>query len=140
MTSAQIELVKSTWEHVKPISDQAAQMFYAKLFEMKPEYRSMFPDDMKSQGKKLMTMITTAVSSLDRLEAILPAVQELGRRHVSYGVTAADYEPVGEALLWTLEKGLGDSFTPEVRAAWTETYTVLADVMREGEASAAAAG
>lgn len=140
MTSAQIELVQSTWEHVKPISDQAAEMFYARLFELRPEYRKLFPDDMKSQGKKLMTMITTAVSSLERLDAILPAVQELGRRHVGYGVTAADYEPVGEALLWTLEKGLGDSFTPEVREAWALTYSTLAQVMSEVDESTAAVG
>ena len=89
----------------------------------------MFPDDMREQKTKLMTMLGTAVSNLHRLEAILPAVKELGQRHKGYGVTAAHYAPVGAALLWALEKGLRPDFTPDVKAAWTETFTALAGVM-----------
>ena len=89
----------------------------------------MFPEDMREQKTKLMAMLGTAVSNLHRLEAILPAVKDLGQRHKGYGVTAAHYAPVGAALLWTLEKGLGPDFTPDVKSAWTETYTALAGVM-----------
>lgn len=137
MTPEQIVLVKQSWAQVVPISDQAAELFYGRLFELNPAYRDLFTGDMKSQGKKLMTMINTAVTSLDRLDSIVPAVQDLGKRHVGYGVKDADYDTVAVALLWTLEQGLGDAFTPEVKAAWTLTYTTLANVMIEASKEAA---
>jgi len=129
MTSEQIELVQSSFKKVVPIAGTAADLFYDRLFEVAPEVRSMFPQDMKEQKAKLMGMLGTAVTNLHKLETILPAVKELGQRHKSYGVTTAHYAPVGAALLWTLEKGLGPDFTPEVKAAWSETYAVLAGVM-----------
>jgi hemoglobin-like flavoprotein len=79
-------------------------------------------------------MIGTAVANLDKLETIMPAVQDLGRRHRGYGVQPQYYDTVAEALLWTLQQGLGDGFTPPVRAAWTQAYTVLATVMQEAAA------
>ncbi len=129
MTPEQIALVKQSWAQVVPISEQAAELFYGKLFELNPAYKELFTGDMKSQGKKLMSMINTAVSSLDKLDTILPAVQDLGKRHVGYGVKDEDYDTVAVALLWTLEQGLGDGFTAEVKEAWTLTYTTLANVM-----------
>lgn len=129
MTPQQIELVQTSFKKVVPIAGTAADLFYGRLFEIAPEVRAMFPEDMKEQQIKLMGMLGTAVSNLHRLGAILPAVKELGQRHKGYGVSVAHYAPVGAALLWTLEKGLGADFTPEVKAAWTETYTALAGVM-----------
>lgn len=129
MTPHQIELVQTSFKKVVPIAGTAADLFYGRLFEIAPEVRSMFPDEMREQKTKLMAMLGTAVSNLHQLEAILPAVKDLGQRHKGYGVTAAHYAPVGAALLWTLEKGLGPDFTPDVKAAWTETYTALAGVM-----------
>jgi hemoglobin-like flavoprotein len=131
MTPKQAELVTSTWALVKPISEQAAAMFYARLFETAPEVKPLFTSDMTEQGKKLMTMIDTAVSHLDDLESVIPAVQDSGRRHVGYGVKEEDYAKVASALLWTLEQGLGDAFTDEVKEAWTVTYMTLANVMIE---------
>ena len=131
MTPEQIELVKSSWEQVKPISEQAAELFYGRLFDLDENLEPLFKGDMKEQGRKLMTMITMAVNGLTSLETIVPAVQELGRRHVDYGVKAEDYDVVGEALLWTLGQGLGDAFTDETKAAWTETYGLLAATMKE---------
>lgn len=132
MTEEQKELVKSSWEKVVPIADQAAEIFYGKLFEMDPEVKPLFSNsDMKEQGKKLMQMITTAVRGLDNLEALVPAVQNLGKRHVDYGVTAEHYDTVGAALLDTLAAGLGDDFTEETKAAWAETYNTLATVMKD---------
>jgi hemoglobin-like flavoprotein len=131
MHSIDIALVQRTWDLVLPIADDAAQLFYRRLFELDPSLRPMFAkSDMAEQRKKLMQMITVAVRGLGRLQDILPAVVALGRRHVDYGVTDAHYATVGAALLWTLEQGLGPEFTPEVKAAWTATYTALADVMR----------
>ena len=129
MTPQQIDLVQSSFKKVVPIAGTAADLFYDRLFEIAPEVRSMFPQDLSEQKKKLMGMLGTAVGSLHKLETILPAVKDLGQRHKGYGVTAAHYAPVGAALLWTLEKGLGPDFTPEVKAAWTETYNALSGVM-----------
>ena len=129
MTPQQIELVQTSFKKVVPIAGTAADLFYGRLFEIAPQVRPLFPADLAEQKRKLMGMLGTAVTNLHRLETILPAVKALGERHKGYGVTAAHYAPVGAALLWTLEKGLGADFTPEVKAAWTETYTALAGVM-----------
>lgn len=137
MTPEQIELVKTSWAKVAPIAEQAAEMFYAKLFELNPDLKSLFKSDMKGQGQKLMAMLNTAVNSLDKLEEIVPAVQASGRRHVDYGVKDEDYDTVGEALLWTLGQGLGDAFTDEVKEAWVTTYMLLATTMKDAAAKAA---
>lgn len=136
MTEEQKELVKGSWEKVVPIADQAAEIFYGKLFALDPDVKPLFAEaDMKEQGKKLMQMITTAVRGLDNLEALIPAVQNLGKRHVDYGVKAEHYDTVGAALLDTLAVGLGDDFTEETKAAWAETYTTLATVMKDASYS-----
>ncbi|CAN0448951.1 unnamed protein product [Ectocarpus fasciculatus] len=129
MTPQQIELVQTSWEKVVPISETAAEMFYGKLFEMDPSLRPLFPAEMSDQGKKLMQMITTAVRSLNNLEAVIPAVQAMGKRHAGYKVTPPMYDTVGAALLDTLEKGLGDAWDEPTQEAWTLTYTTLAKVM-----------
>ena len=131
MTPHQIKLVQTSFAQVAPIAATAADLFYGRLFEIAPDVRAMFPDDLSGQKKKLMAMLGTAVAGLNRLDTLLPAVRALGRRHVGYGVGAEQYVPVGAALLWTLEKGLGETFTPEVREAWATTYRVLAGTMIE---------
>ena len=137
MTPEQIELVSSTWKQVLPISEKAAELFYGKLFELDPEVKPLFKGDMVEQGKKLMQMINTAVNNISDVEKIIPALQDLGKRHVDYGVTEEHYTTVANALLWTLEQGLGDAFTEEVKAAWTETYMTLAKVMIDAANEAA---
>lgn len=141
MTPHQITLVQSSWELVKPISDQAATLFYGRLFELDPSLKPLFKGDISEQGKKLMQTLGVAVSSLTKLETILPVVQDLGRRHVDYGVPDESYQTVGQALLWTLEQGLGEAFTTELKDAWTQTYVTLSEVMLEasGEYRAATA-
>jgi hemoglobin-like flavoprotein len=130
MTPKQIQLVQDSWAKVLPISDQAAALFYGRLFELEPSYRRLFTTDQEEQGRKLMQLISIAVNGLPMLDTIVPAVEELGRRHLDYDVTEEMYGTVGAALLWTLDKGLGDAFTPEIEEAWTETYNTLADVMK----------
>lgn len=139
MTPNQANLVRQSWAAVLPISDKAAELFYGRLFELDPGLKPLFRGDMKEQGAKLMKMINTAVNGLDRLEAIVPAVQQLGRRHVAYGVTEEHYDTVGAALLWTLEAGLGDAFNAEVKEAWAATYGVLATTMKEAASEQAVA-
>lgn len=130
MTPTQVALVKSTWAQVLPIQDQAATWFYNKLFELDPRVQSMFRGDLSTQGKKLMRMLDISVRGLDHFHALLPALEDLGRRHTQYGVRSDDYGTVALALLWTLEQGLGDAFTADVRCAWTEVYTELATAMQ----------
>ena len=129
MTPDQVDAIQDSFAKVKPIADQAAALFYGRLFEIVPEVKPLFRGDMTEQGRKLMATLATVVNSLDNLEAVLPAASALAKRHVEYGVKAADYAPVGAALLWTLEKGLGDLWTPELAAAWGEAYKVLSEFM-----------
>lgn len=138
MTPQQIELVKSSWAKVVPIKDTAAELFYTQLFTLDPALKPLFKGDMKEQGRKLMSMIAVAVNALDKLDTIVPAVQDLGKRHVGYGVKAAHYDTVAAALLWTLGQGLGDAFTPAVKDAWVAAYTVLATTMKDAAATVAA--
>ena len=134
LTAPQVALVQATWETVVPIADQAASLFYRKLFDLDPDLKALFRTDMETQGKKLMQMITVAVRGLNNLDGIVPAVQQLGKRHVGYGVKKEHYDTVATALLWTLEQGLGEAFTDEVQTAWATTYTVLADTMKAAAA------
>jgi hemoglobin-like flavoprotein len=139
VSPAEIQLVKDSFRKIVPIADQAAALFYARLFELDPALRPLFRGDMAEQGRKLMTMIATAVSALERLDTIVPAVRALGIRHAGYQIADEHYATVGAALLWTLEKGLGPDFTGEVRAAWITTYSLLANTMMEAAREARAA-
>lgn len=132
MTPREIALVKESFRQVAPIADQAAAIFYARLFELDPSLRGLFRGNMAEQGRKLMHMIGLAVGELDRLDNLAPAVRQLGLRHAAYRVKEEHYYTVGEALLWTLAKGLGDAFTGEMQAAWAKVYWVLAETMKAG--------
>ena len=129
MTPDQIKLVQLSFAKVAPISEQAAGIFYDRLFEMAPSVKAMFPADMTEQRKKLMSTLAFVVSGLSNLDSVLPAASALDVRHVSYGAKAEHYPVVGGALLWTLEKGLGPDWTPDVAAAWTAAYTTLSGYM-----------
>ena len=129
MNSTQITLVQESFAKISPISEQAAVLFYDRLFEVAPAVRSMFPDDMTEQRKKLMMTLAVVVNGLTNLEAVLPAASALAKRHVSYGAKPEHYLVVGGALLWTLEKGLGEAWTPETASAWTAAYGTLSGFM-----------
>ena len=138
MTPREKSVVQETFAQVAPIADQAAALFYGRLFELDPSLKALFKLDMREQGRKLMQVIGLAVGKLDALDELVPVVQALGRRHAGYGVKAPAYDTVGSALLWTLEQGLGPAFTPEVRSAWTTVYGVLASTMKSAAKSVAA--
>jgi hemoglobin-like flavoprotein len=140
MTNEQIKLVQDSFRQVAPIAETAAELFYARLFELDPGLELLFKGNLNEQGRKLMQMLGLAVNSLDRLEQLLPVVRSLGTRHVSYGVRARDYETVGQALLWTLRKGLGEAFTPDVETAWSDVYATLASTMQSGSESPVGVG
>ena len=132
MSPEQKVLVKQTWQKVAPMADMAARLFYDRLFEIDATTRPLFEaTNLAEQRRKLITALTVVVQGLDHLEALVPIVADLGRRHAQYGVTDGHYDTVGAALLWTLEQGLGSGWSLEVKAAWSGAYALLADVMRE---------
>jgi hemoglobin-like flavoprotein len=133
-------LVKETWRKVAPMADAAARLFYDRLFEIDATTRPLFmATDLAEQRGKLIQALTMVVQGLDHLEALVPSIADLGRRHAQFGVTDAHYDAVGAALLWTLEQGLGSGWTPEVKVAWTDAYALLADVMRAAAGDPASA-
>jgi hemoglobin-like flavoprotein len=129
MTPDQVKIVQESFAKVAPIADQAATIFYDRLFEVAPSVKAMFPSDLTLQRKKLMATLAFVVNGLSNLESVLPAASALAIRHVSYGAKAEHYPVVGGALLWTLEQGLGEAWTPEVAAAWTAAYGTLSSYM-----------
>jgi hemoglobin-like flavoprotein len=138
MSPQQKELVKETWRKLTPMAGSAARLFYERLFEIDETTRPLFKTtDLAEQRQKLIQALIVVVQGLDRLEALVPILADLGRRHVQYGVTDGHYDSVGAALLWTLEQGLGSGWTPEVKVAWSGAYTLLADVMREAAGESA---
>jgi hemoglobin-like flavoprotein len=138
MTPREKSLVRETFAQVAPSADTAAALFYRRLFELDPSLKELFKIDMREQGRKLMQMIGLAVSKLDALDELVPAVQALGRRHAGYGVKDVDYDTVGSALLWTLQQGLGPASAPEVKSAWTTVYGLPASTMKAAAHSVAA--
>ena len=132
MDSNQVKLVQESFRKVVPIADTAATIFYARLFELDPSLRKLFKGDMKKQGMMLMSMLASAVRGLSDPNALIPVLTALGRRHTGYGVVDAHYTTVAEAPLWTLEQGMGEAFTPEVRDAWIAAYSMMASVMQQG--------
>jgi hemoglobin-like flavoprotein len=130
LSYAKIQLVQDTWAMVAPIADQTAVMFYNRLFEIDPTVKDLFRGDMVVQGRLLIGMIDTGVKGLGHLPALVPILEDLGRRHTNYRVEAQHYDTMGAALLWTLEQGMGDAFTPAVRQAWVDVYALMATMMR----------
>lgn len=134
MDAQTVALVQDSFKKVAPIAETAADIFYDRLFTIAPEVKPLFPEVMTDQKAKLMQTLGVAVQNLHQVETIVPVVQDLGKKHVGYGVKDEHYDKVGEALIYTLEKGLGEDFTPEVKNAWVETYTLVSMVMKEAAA------
>lgn len=135
LSAEQKMMVQLSFGQIAISQEAVAETFYTRLFEVAPAVRLLFKGDINEQGIKLMQMVATAVASLDRLDEVVPAIHDLGRRHAAYGVQPEQYDTVGEVLLWTLESVLQDDFTPDVKAAWTEVYTVLASTAIAGAAN-----
>ena len=126
MTPEQVQLVRSSFAKLAPIKDQAAALFYRRLFELDPSLRPLFKGDMAVQGTKLMVTLGAVVASLDQLPRIMPMVRQLGRQDAACGVRPDHYATVGEALIWTLQQAQGAEFTTAMRRAWTDAYSFLA--------------
>jgi hemoglobin-like flavoprotein len=135
MTPEQIRLVQDSWKRIQPVAPRFAELFYARLFALDPSVRKLFRIDLAEQGRKVMAVISTAVDALAHIDAIVPAVQDLGRRHVGYGVEERHYAVVGSALIWTLEHQLNNHFTAEVEQAWRAAYQALSTTMKQAAAA-----
>ena len=138
ITPAQVELVQSSFQHVLPIADVAGMLFYERIFTLAPEARALFGDDIALQASRTMAAVKTAVDGLGDIDHVAPFLVRLGARHVRYGVQPEHFALVGEALLWTLEQGLGEAYTPDVHEAWTATFGVIARAMLIGMEQASA--
>jgi hemoglobin-like flavoprotein len=132
ITASQIRLVRSSFEQVLPIADVVGELFYGRIFRLAPETRALFGDDISLQAKRTMAAVKDVVDGLDRLDDLRPFLVRLGARHVRYGIKPKHFEIVGVALIWTLESGLGETFTPAVREAWLEVWKFIADGMVAG--------
>jgi hemoglobin-like flavoprotein len=132
LTVNDVALVRMSFARIAPIQDNAADLFYDRLFKLAPKLRGMFPSDLREQKTKLMAVLTAAVAGLHEVERLTPALRSLGARHAGYGVTVAHYAVVGDALMWTLQRALGDDFTAEVRSAWAKVYALVAVTMQSG--------
>ncbi|MEH2590965.1 globin family protein [Bradyrhizobium sp. AZCC 1721] len=130
------ELLKSTWAKVVPISDIAAGLFYERLFTLDPSLQRLFKDaDMKEQRRKLVQALSAVINSVDDLPSLVPTLEILGRNHIRYGVEDRHYDTVSAALLWTLEQGLKEAWTPAAKSAWVVAYSTVSGVMRDAAAA-----
>lgn len=137
-----VSAVQSTWKVAASLgADTVGVLLFKHIFRIAPQALALFsfkdePDlynsaALKKHGAKVVTTVGAAVSGLDDIPALVPVLQSLGARHVGYGVLAPHYDVVGEALIATLRQGLGDeAFTPEVEAAWTAVYGIVASTMK----------
>src|SRR5262245_50291368 len=129
MTPEQVNLVQQSFGQVVPIADKAAEIFYGRLFDVAPTVKPLFHGDMAEQRRKLVAALATVVSGLSNLSSVLPVASALAKRHVDYGVKPEHYTVVGEALLWTLARGLGSQWNHQLADAWTAAYATLSGYM-----------
>lgn len=133
LTAEQKALVRESFARIEPAIELVVQLFYKRLFDIAPEVRPLFSENMRDQHKKLISALRLSVAALDKLEDLVPTLKLLGAKHRSYGVQATHYGAVGEALLWTLRQSLKNQFTPEVHDSWVAVYTLLAETMHDSE-------
>ena len=136
VTDEQKKLVQESFAKLVPVAEKAAEMFYERLFETTPELKALFPDDASDQKTKLVAMLKSAVRGLDHPEKLVPQLEELGRRHGGYGVSDADYDPFGGALLWMLKENLAENFTDDTQDAWIAVYELISGIMSKASADA----
>ena len=130
MTERQILLVKNSWKLFRKVDPKfIGEVFYGKLFQQLPSLRSMFKGDMTAQYGKLVDMLSLVITRLDKPELVTDEITQLAIRHVQYGVRPGHYKLVGDALLWTMEHGLGSDWDSETAEAWSVCYAMLSDMM-----------
>ena len=135
MTPEQIDLVRKSFDALWPFRQKLAAQFYGRFFELAPEARRLFTNDLDKQQLKLMDAIAAIVGALDQREMFQSIVSHTGRKHAEFGVREQDFIAFGDALLWGLQQQLGPAFTPELRQAWIVLYdAVQSEMMRAAKA------
>jgi hemoglobin-like flavoprotein len=134
LSARDVMLLRTSFSFIVPIQDTVAGLFYKRLFDAAPEVRQLFPDDLTAQKRKLMALLATCVGKVQDLGALVPVIQELGKRHVRYGTRQGHYTVVEEALLGAMAEALGAGFGPDVRSAWAKVYRLVAEIMQAGAA------
>ncbi len=129
LNKSQIQLVQESIQDILPVAQQTGEQFYEHLFEVAPPLRDLFHSDMRSQSRKLMTILIHIVANLDQWEGLEEELAELARRHIDYQVEITHYDQIGEALFWTLQQKLGNTWTPLLEEAWQAAYQQIADAM-----------
>jgi hemoglobin-like flavoprotein len=126
-----IERVRSSFDRLWPTSTRTASLFYERLFEIAPEVRPLFRKDIDEQKRKFIATLAVIVGSLDNSSKLISLTDTLARQHGNFGVQPAHYTIVGEALMWSLERGLGDQWTPGVAESWSKAYGIISTFMIE---------
>ena len=134
VNAGQIRLVRGSFPAISELAGPVAALFYGRLFELAPQVRLLFRQDIAVQGRKLMDMLTTLVSNLDRFEELEPVLKAMGQRHAGYGVQPEHYETVTSALIWAIGIALENEFTPELKLAWCAVIEAVGAVMKDGAA------
>lgn len=134
MTPQQISLVRQTFSRIALNSAQAGAFFYDRLFALDPSLRPLFPDDLQEQGQKFVDTLGAVIRALDSAQSVADDLDDLGQRHVEYGVQREHYEVLREALLWSLAQILDEEYDDEVAAAWCAAYDVAARAMQKERA------
>jgi len=134
LTATQKRLVRESLDSMQEYETSVVVLFYGRLFEIAPETRALFKIDIREQSRKLMDTLRTTVDSLDHFTELSPVLEELGRKHLTYGVQDYHYEKLRSALLWAIGQALGLEFDRDTRAAWDELLSAISSIMLNGAA------
>jgi len=138
MTNDNFELVKKSWAIIAKIDFEiVGGAFYIRLFQIAPELRPLFKNtSMTEQSVKLGCMLSYVISKFEQADDIIEELKTLAQRHTKYGVKEQHYIAVGNALLWTLEQGLGEYWNEELHSAWIDFYETLSAIMIDAQRDA----
>jgi hemoglobin-like flavoprotein len=131
LSADEIERVRNSFDRLWPMSSRTADLFYERLFEIAPGVRPMFRPDMDEQKRKFISTLAVIVGTLDDTTRLVPLTVALARQHSDYGIQAKHYDVVGQALLWSLEQGLGQDWTPSLADSWSKAYGIVSGFMIE---------
>jgi hemoglobin-like flavoprotein len=135
--SLEIDALETSFDLIAPRGDELVEIFYTRLFATAPAVKPLFAGtDMPRQKQMLLGALVLLRKSLRQLDRIVPALREMGARHVAYGATAEHYPVVGQVLLASMAEVAGPAWRPEYERAWAKAYGTVAGVMQEGAAAA----
>lgn len=132
MTQINSEIIRDSFEVIRPNSSDFSKQFYNRLFDQYPSVRPLFPSEMEPQEKKLIEALSLVIQNVDNLENMSTPLRLLGERHTMYGTTLEHYDAVGSCLIWTLKQVLKNNWSIEAELAWTALYSNIVRLMTKG--------